>query len=213
MYLCHLKELDIYLRHLNFELIILNSGVFMDDKREKILLAARKLIQYFGIKKTSIADIAKEAGMSQSNLYYYFKNKEAIYTEVIYRESMHLQKKISKKVEQENDVSAKLTSYLRSRFEHFNELQNKYELLFKEYYSHADGIKKVRDSFYQFESETVGKILSEIPNLQIVLQSALQTLIMGYELRLFMGEDKEELLLEIEKEIGILVEILSLRAE
>ena len=213
MYLCHLKELDIYLRHLNFELIILNSGVFMDDKREKILLAARKLIQYFGIKKTSIADIAKEAGMSQSNLYYYFKNKEAIYTEVIYRESMHLQKKISKKVEQENDVSAKLTSYLRSRFEHFNELQNKYELLFKEYYSHADGIKKVRDSFYQFESETVGKILSEIPNRHIVLQSALQTLIMGYELRLFMGEDKEELLLEIEKEIGILVEILSLRAE
>ncbi|MDP8220274.1 MAG: TetR/AcrR family transcriptional regulator [Candidatus Stygibacter frigidus] len=185
----------------------------MDNQREKILFAARKLIQYFGVKKTSIADIAGEAGMSQSNLYYYFKNKEAIYTEVIYRESVRLQKKISKKVEQENDVSAKLTSYLRSRFNHFNELQNKYELLFKEYYSHADGIKKVRDSFYQFESETVGKILSEIPNLQIVLQSAMQTLIMGYELRLFMGEDKEELLLEIEKEIGIMIEILSLRAE
>jgi len=185
----------------------------MNDKREKILLSARKLIQYFGIKKTSIADIARESGMSQSNLYYYFKNKEAINTEVIYRESVRLQKKISKKVEQENDVSAKLISYLRSRFEHFNELQNKYELLFEEYYSQADGIKRVRDNFYHFESETVGKILSEIPNIQIVLQSALQTLIMGYELRLFMGEDKEELLLEIEKEIGILIETLIFRSK
>ena len=184
----------------------------MDDKQEKILAAARKLISYFGIKKTSIADIAREAGMSQSNLYYYFKNKEAIYTEVIYRESIRLQKKLSKKVERENDVSAKLISYLRSRFEYFNELRDKYFMLFNEYYSHADGIKKVRDNIYHFESQTVKKILSEIPHLEMVLQSALKTLIMGYELRLFMGEDKEELLLEIEKEIRIMIDILSLRA-
>jgi AcrR family transcriptional regulator len=185
----------------------------MDDQQEKILAAARKLIQYFGVKKTSIADIAKEAGMSQSNLYYYFKNKEAIYTEVIYRESMRLQKKISKKIERENDVSAKLISYLRSRFEYFNELRDKYFLLFNEYYSQSGGIKKVRDNFYHFESQTVGKILSEIPYMQTVLQSALQTLIMGYELRLFMGENKEELLSEIEHEIRILINVLSLRAD
>ncbi|MCF7911270.1 MAG: TetR/AcrR family transcriptional regulator [Candidatus Cloacimonetes bacterium] len=185
----------------------------MDDQREKIVAAARKLIRYFGIKKTSISDIAKEAGMSQSNLYYYFKNKEAIYTEVIYRESMKLQEKLVTQVEQENDVSAKLISYLRSRFEYLNELRGKYFLLFKEYYSHAEGIKKVRDDFYHFESQTVGKILSELPGMQLVLQSALQTLIMGYELRLFMGEDKEELLSEIKDEIQLLIKILSLQAD
>lgn len=51
-------------------------------KREAILRAARVLFATKGYEETTIADIAKEAGIAVGTVYLYFRNKREVYTGV-----------------------------------------------------------------------------------------------------------------------------------
>ena len=48
----------------------------MDDKRQRILEAARKRFRYYGVRKTTMQEIARDAGVAVGTLYLYFKNKD-----------------------------------------------------------------------------------------------------------------------------------------
>jgi AcrR family transcriptional regulator len=52
-----------------------------DEIREAILTAAQARLLRFGYHKTTMAEIADEAGMSAANLYRYFENKQDIVAE------------------------------------------------------------------------------------------------------------------------------------
>ena len=47
-----------------------------DKKQEALFLATIKLVNEIGFPATSVAKIAKAAGVSPATLYVYFKNKE-----------------------------------------------------------------------------------------------------------------------------------------
>ena len=47
----------------------------MDDKRQRILEAARKRFRYYGVRKTTMQEIARDAGVAVGTLYLYFKDK------------------------------------------------------------------------------------------------------------------------------------------
>lgn len=47
-------------------------------KRQKIIEAGTRLIVQKGIEKTSLADIAEEAGISKGSLYYYYASKNEL---------------------------------------------------------------------------------------------------------------------------------------
>jgi AcrR family transcriptional regulator len=49
-----------------------------NDKRAAILQAAWKLIRHYGYNKTTIEDIAREAGVGKGTAYLYFKSKSEI---------------------------------------------------------------------------------------------------------------------------------------
>ena len=49
-----------------------------EQTRELILRKAEELFRHFGFGKTTVADIAKDLGMSTANIYKYFPSKEAI---------------------------------------------------------------------------------------------------------------------------------------
>lgn len=55
------------------------------DKRSRLILAANRLFHSKGYERSSIADIAQEAGVPLGNVYYYFKTKEALVDAVIAR--------------------------------------------------------------------------------------------------------------------------------
>lgn len=61
-----------------------SQAVFPKNAKRKniILEAALKCFLQFGYAKTSMDDIAKEAGLSRPLIYLKFKNKEDLYTEV-----------------------------------------------------------------------------------------------------------------------------------
>jgi AcrR family transcriptional regulator len=46
------------------------------DKRRRILKAARKRFRYYGVRKTTMQEIARDAGIAVGTLYLYFKNKD-----------------------------------------------------------------------------------------------------------------------------------------
>jgi AcrR family transcriptional regulator len=48
----------------------------VDDKRQRILEAARKRFRYYGVKKTTMQEIARDAGVAVGTLYLYFKDKD-----------------------------------------------------------------------------------------------------------------------------------------
>ncbi|PKO07762.1 MAG: hypothetical protein CVU40_18920 [Chloroflexi bacterium HGW-Chloroflexi-2] len=50
-----------------------------DDIREEIMAAARETFLTQGFSKASMRSIAKKAGISTSNMYNYFKNKEELF--------------------------------------------------------------------------------------------------------------------------------------
>ncbi len=50
-----------------------------DPKSEAILAAAQVQFSRYGFRRTSMADIAKETGVSRASLYSYFENKEEIF--------------------------------------------------------------------------------------------------------------------------------------
>ncbi len=66
----------------------------MVDKKENILKVAEIMFARFGIKKTTMDDIAKEARMGKSTLYYYFDTKEELFASVIHKDSQIFKRKL-----------------------------------------------------------------------------------------------------------------------
>ncbi len=57
------------------------------DKKREILDAAAACFTRFGYEKTTMDDVGGMVGMNKVSLYYYFENKEALFKEMILRES------------------------------------------------------------------------------------------------------------------------------
>lgn len=55
----------------------------MDNNKEKIIVAARKVFSEKGIHCSSLGDIAKEAGVAKGTLYYYYQSKDSLVFEVM----------------------------------------------------------------------------------------------------------------------------------
>lgn len=60
-----------------------STGENSDNPRADIVSAARKLFGQNGYGKTSMTAIAREAGLDQSSLYYWFKSKEHLLDEIL----------------------------------------------------------------------------------------------------------------------------------
>ncbi|HAE61523.1 MAG TPA: hypothetical protein DCG38_04215 [Eubacteriaceae bacterium] len=52
-------------------------------RKREILAAAGKLFEKYGIDKTSMSDVAKEADITKGLVYYYFKSKEELIEEAV----------------------------------------------------------------------------------------------------------------------------------
>lgn len=59
-----------------------------NEREEQILEAAATVIVRLGYDKTTMSDIAKEAGTSRRTLYLYFEGKEELFEALLYREYM-----------------------------------------------------------------------------------------------------------------------------
>ena len=65
------------------------AGSIGEKNQQKVLEAAVKVFSRKGLSGARVEEIAKEAGMSKSNMLYYFKTKEELYQVVILRVLRH----------------------------------------------------------------------------------------------------------------------------
>jgi AcrR family transcriptional regulator len=61
-----------------------------DEARQQILAAAERVIQRYGVPKTTMDDIGKEAGVSRPTVYRYFGDRDALLRALIERRSRML---------------------------------------------------------------------------------------------------------------------------
>ncbi|MBW1806974.1 MAG: TetR/AcrR family transcriptional regulator [Deltaproteobacteria bacterium] len=136
-----------------------------EEKKEAILNAAFEIFKKYGLKKATLDDIAREAGMANTSLYYYFSNKDDLFQALIRREceSMLEQEKkaIAEAHNPKDKFSASWTTF-RSMLEyHFDSLS-------------TNEFKNLRESIWEAH-EFVNKYQNEHEQLiKQVLQAGIE---------------------------------------
>jgi len=81
------------------------------DKREIILSIAQKRFAHYGLQKTTIDEIAGEAGISKGLIYHYFPSKEDVFYTVIEKEAKKIIYEIREAVNNEKTTYDKLKAF------------------------------------------------------------------------------------------------------
>lgn len=95
-----------------------------ETKRNQILQAAKEVFTRFGYDKTTLDDIGKKCQLNKASLYYYFKNKEEIFIEVILIESTDFIQNLQEQTSALETVQQKVIHYLTERVKRYQEVIN-----------------------------------------------------------------------------------------
>ncbi|MCG8306858.1 MAG: TetR/AcrR family transcriptional regulator [Cytophagales bacterium] len=96
--------------------------------REEIINHAQKLFQQFGLKKTTMDEIAEASGKAKSTLYHYFTSKEEVFEAVIQNEMTSLRALVKNHVEEKKTVEDKMTVYFIKFHEEILNMMNIYRI-------------------------------------------------------------------------------------
>jgi AcrR family transcriptional regulator len=127
------------------------------ERRDQLLLVARKIFAERGFQATTMDDIAKEAGFTKPILYQYFESKTELYREIV------------------NQTAEKLLTSLRTSVAEVESPRAKIEVAFRVYFEMVVG---ETDAFrilfiHSHEGETKG----DLRNVELGLVSFLEPLI------------------------------------
>ena len=145
------------------------------SKLDEIIKAAQKQFGMYGLKKTSMIDIAKDLNMSKGLLYYYFPDKEHLYKAVVEKEIHEFEVKVDKELHPMDNPSEKLKQYMRIRLSYFRSLLNLSRFRLDEMQNINSFMKDTWKSAREFEKGIIIEILEK-----------------GNEIKLFNVEDSED---------------------
>ncbi|MCZ2394991.1 MAG: TetR/AcrR family transcriptional regulator [Chitinophagales bacterium] len=145
---------------------------------QDIISGAKKLMQQYGLKKTTMEDIAKAAGKSKSTLYYYFKDKEEIFDRVINLEIDEFFQTVKTAVNKQADAISMLKTYIVTKVKTLRDKTNLYS--------------------FAIENDLQGRINKEFTNLRNRYDNEEKKLIgsiltKGVESKLFTNEITPEI--------------------
>jgi len=132
-----------------------------EGKRELILQIARKLFTRYGLKKTSVDDIATEARIGKATIYYYFKSKQEIFKTVVDREFSILKNAIRNAISKEDSPQEKLRAFVLTRIIRMHELVNLYRVTKDVVTELLPDLERIRESHFREELDITKEILSE----------------------------------------------------
>ena len=132
-----------------------------DEKDNVILTAARRLFGRYGLRKTTVDEIAREARVGKGTIYNYYKSKEEVFQAVVEEEAQIFKNEIKKAVDSQNTPEKKLRAYVISRMQLMNQLANFYDTFKNEYLDYYGFIEKIRDKYTDYEIFTIKEILKE----------------------------------------------------
>jgi AcrR family transcriptional regulator len=128
--------------------------------KAEIINQAQILFQQFGIKKTTMDEIAEACGKAKSTLYHYFKSKEEVFEAVIQKELQSLRIVVKVYVEESKSLKDKLITYVIKFHEEIISKINLFRVMKNEWYNHKDA----QDYFNQlldFEKSYLTRMLED----------------------------------------------------
>jgi AcrR family transcriptional regulator len=130
-----------------------------DIVKAEILKAAERVFQKWGSNKTTMEDIAREAGKGKSTLYYYYQSKEEIFDAVVIVEFEKILQKAKESAQETETAKERLITYI---VESINEMKNRisaYTIIREEIKQNKNFIGKLRDTFKGREEKYIQEIL------------------------------------------------------
>jgi TetR/AcrR family transcriptional regulator of autoinduction and epiphytic fitness len=129
------------------------------DKRERILLAAEHLFTAYGVKSTTMEQIAKQSKLGKGTIYLYFTDKEALFAEVLERNWTEFSRLAIEKTDPKLGFIPKVSFWLKRITQHraqdpfFNKIYGEY--IDFQTAEIAQGLKKVQLSAVRIIEEMV----------------------------------------------------------
>lgn len=189
---------------------------------QAIIDAAKKLIQQFGVNKTTMEDIARVAGKGKSTLYYYFKSKDEILEAVIKQEIDDFYGKVKSAVDIEDDAKRKLKTYIIAKIRTLNEKKILYRNVIDfqpQIITINDLFSRLREKYDMAELELISSIfklgikdkLFNIPDEETVfmLSELLVTCVRGIEMDIVNKNKFSSLESKADLLVGIIIKGLT----
>lgn len=114
------------------------------EVRDQIIEKAAQLFQIFGYKKLVMEDIARSVGKSRSSLYFYYKDKDAIFNAIINREIKAYLDALVADLPRHNTATGKLKSYFDIKFDFRYAKTVEYPIMSKEYDVYPELLPRMR---------------------------------------------------------------------
>jgi len=170
------------------------------EKLESILDAATKMFARYGIRKTTVDEVARMARVAKATIYNYFGSKDHVYLEVLRREANEIVEKISFSVAQEISPRDKLVAFARAKFRYMCQAINLLNL-------DREGIEKplpsadtIRNELFEREVNILRSILNEGVekrifhiNNSLLTARAIANALRGFELNWLVQESEEKI--------------------
>jgi len=129
-----------------------------NDKVIEIIHAAQTVISRYGYKKTTMDDIAQLLNITRSALYYYYKNKEEIFTAVIDYELDIFSDETSKLLEGKKTTLEKLTEFASGYMKLGERFRSLYKLGEEDIHNNYSYFKRIRNDIISSRTEIIREI-------------------------------------------------------
>ncbi|RKO71867.1 TetR/AcrR family transcriptional regulator [Sphingobacterium puteale] len=130
-----------------------------DVKRIKILEAATRRFAHFGMAKTTMSEIAKDLNFSKALLYYYFPDKNSLYSAVFEYVIDKMIEEMETVIDKGGNFEEIMMYSIDMRVKAINQYYNLFEYTMKMVKELPDELEQVFKESYLREVEIIEKIL------------------------------------------------------
>lgn len=132
----------------------------ISEKKQNILKAAGECFARYGYEKTTMDDIGKLVGLNKASLYYYYKNKEAIFSEIIFLETQKFFTYLKDTITAIEGCREKITTYLIERLDYFKKTINLHKLSLETTMQFQPLFKDLLKTFCEKEIAFISEIIT-----------------------------------------------------
>jgi AcrR family transcriptional regulator len=133
----------------------------LSEKAERILAAARRRFGYFGYPKSTMEEIATEAGIGKTSIYYYFPTKDSLFKAVTEQEQKEFMVRAQAVTVGPAAASDKIREYFEARLDHFHRFLNLSRLSIESYVEFRPLLADLVREFSQWEERTLCALIHE----------------------------------------------------
>jgi AcrR family transcriptional regulator len=126
-----------------------------------VIAAARRLFARYGPSKTSVEEIAREAGYSKATVYNYFSGKESVIAGVIEYDRKELINRLALAVEEAEDPVQGLRTLFLTRTRHMQKHQHEYRAVREDFLRHMPQVVKAIEKNRKEERKIIEGVLHD----------------------------------------------------